>query len=248
MITRGHGTREAAGDAYAVAMTLRQAGVTIGTVTMLLVAGCSTTKSTATRLTGRPGGTTACTYLAAEHGRAAPGVGRPPAIGVPKSGERTLTLTLGQGVVTIKLDTAMAPCSVNSLTYLAGKRFYDNTVCHRATGTILQCGDPSGTGEGGPGYRFASENVPPASDPDGSVEYLAGTVGLANSNLPDSNGSQFFLMTKGTRFLAGYPIVGVVTGGLDVLERITAAGNDDGNPGGGGKPNQEVRITSLTVR
>jgi peptidyl-prolyl cis-trans isomerase B (cyclophilin B) len=159
----------------------------------------------------------------------------------------TLTIAFGQGTVTAQLVPAKAPCTVNSIAYLAGRRFFDNTTCHRVTDSILQCGDPSGTGRGGPAYRFPNENLPRAVGAAGIAFYLAGTIAMANSAEPDSNGSQFFLVFKDVECPAGYPIFGRVVGGLDTLRQIGAAGNDGANPGGGGKPGKEVRISSLTV-
>ncbi|WP_432837067.1 peptidylprolyl isomerase [Dactylosporangium sp. CA-092794] len=202
-----------------------------------------------------------CAYTAVDAGSGVTDVGKPQATDVIKSGVKTMTIALGQGTVTAKLDPAKAPCTVNSMSYLAGKKFFDNTTCHRVTDSILQCGDPSGTGSGGPAYRFPNENVPapiaPSADPSASADpstppsnnalYPAGTVAMAHSSQPDSNSSQFFLVFKDTQFPADYTIFGTITGGLDVLEKIGAAGNDGSNEAGGGKPNQEVKISSLTV-
>jgi peptidyl-prolyl cis-trans isomerase B (cyclophilin B) len=179
---------------------------------------------------------------------------------VVKNGVKTMTIGLGQGTVTAKLDPTKAPCTVNSISYLAGKNFFNNTTCHRVTDAILQCGDPGNppTGSGGPTFRFPNENVPapiaPSSDPSapasadpgtGNAVYPMGTVAMAHSSQPDSNSSQFFLVFKDTQFPADYTIFGTITGGLDVLQKIGAAGTDNGSPDG--KPKNEVKISTLTV-
>ncbi|MFG2042713.1 peptidylprolyl isomerase [Dactylosporangium sp. NPDC048998] len=203
-----------------------------------------------------------CAYTAVDAGNGVTDVGKPPTKDVVKNGVKTMTISLGQGTVTAKLDPSKAPCTVNSFTYLASKKFFDNTTCHRLTDAILQCGDPSGTGSGGPAYRFPNENVPspiaPSADPSappsddatpasGNALFPAGTLAMAHSSQPDSNSSQFFLVFKDVQYPADYTIFGTITGGLDVLQKIGAAGNDGSIQAGGGKPNEEVKISSLTV-
>ncbi|GAA3267773.1 peptidylprolyl isomerase [Dactylosporangium vinaceum] len=203
-----------------------------------------------------------CAYTGADAATGLVDVGKPPTKDIVENGVKTMTITLGQGKVTAKLDPSKAPCTVNSFTYLAGKKFFDNTTCHRSTDTLLQCGDPSGTGSGGPQYRFPDENLPqaaaPSTDPSASASadpaaqtaatalYPAGTLAMANSGA-NTNGSQFFLVFKDVQLPPNYTIFGTITGGLDVLQKIGAAGNDGSNSAGGGKPNQEVKISSLTV-
>ncbi|MER7008673.1 peptidylprolyl isomerase [Dactylosporangium sp. NPDC000555] len=201
-----------------------------------------------------------CAYTPVDPGSGITDVGRPPTKDVVKNGVKTMTISLGQGSVTAKLDPSRASCTVNSISYLASKKFFDNTTCHRVTDEILQCGDPSGTGSGGPAYRFPNENVPspvePSADPSAPASadpagdralYPAGTVAMAHSSQPDSNSSQFFLVFKDVQLPADYTIFGTITRGLDVLQKIGAAGNDGSIQAGGGKPNEEVKISSLTV-
>jgi peptidyl-prolyl cis-trans isomerase B (cyclophilin B) len=199
-----------------------------------------------------------CGWTPVDAGNGVVDVGKPRTNGVVKNGVKTMTIALGQGTVTAKLDPSKAPCTVESFTYLAGKKFFDNTTCHRLTDSILQCGDPSGTGSGGPAYRFPNENVPtPTVDPSAPADptaappttalYPAGTLAMAHSADPDSNGSQFFLVFKDVEYPADYTVFGTIVGGLDVLTKIGAAGNDGSNQAGGGKPNQETKITSLIV-
>jgi peptidyl-prolyl cis-trans isomerase B (cyclophilin B) len=183
-------------------------------------------------------------------------VGLPPTDDIPTSGTRAMTITTNQGApITVDLDLAATPCAGASLAYLASKGFYDNTTCHEITAEgALRCGDPSGTGQGGPTYSFFGENVPaPAPSPSASgapaspPAYPAGTVALY-PNPPGSNGSQFLIFFKD--FAPAdptYPIIGTVTAGLDVVDKIGKIETvDDGN-GAKVKPKTDVVIQSLTV-
>jgi peptidyl-prolyl cis-trans isomerase B (cyclophilin B) len=184
-------------------------------------------------------------------------VGTPPTTGIPKSGTETMTITTNLGVITASLDLAKAPCTSASFKYLASKQFFDNTICHRLLSQgdyVLQCGDPSATGSGGPGYTFADENLPtPASaapDASGSATatYPAGTLAMANSGA-DTNGSQFFIVYKDSPFPPNYTIFGQVTSGLDVVRKVGDAGDDGAfaSDAGGGHPKKTVTIQALTV-
>jgi len=185
-------------------------------------------------------------------------VGKPPTSKIPKAGSATMTITTNVGVVEAELDRTGAPCTAASFAYLASKQFFDNSKCHRLTTTgiyVLQCGDPSGTGTGGPAYKFADEKLPsPADQPSASPSappsanlYPAGTLAMANSGA-DTNGSQFFIVYKdGSSLEAKYTIFGKVTKGLDIVQKVADAGVADGSQGGDGKPKTEVVIQSLTV-
>src|SRR5690606_37873374 len=125
------------------------------------------------------------------------------------------TITTNRGTLNLELDAAKAPCAVNSLAFLASKNYFDDTTCHRLTSDptlkVLQCGDPSGTGSGGPGYRFANENT-------AGVRYARGVVALANAG-PDTNGSQFFILYGDAPGLpAAYPVIGRVASGMEVVD------------------------------
>jgi peptidyl-prolyl cis-trans isomerase B (cyclophilin B) len=155
------------------------------------------------------------------------------------------TVATDQGDVVIDLAAAKAPCTTNSFRHLAEAKYFDGTSCHRlTTGNIyvLQCGDPTGTGSGGPGYQFPEENVPA----EGQDNYPAGTVAMANAG-PGTNGSQFFLVYKDTTLPAGYTIFGKVTKGLDVVQKVADAGSDESNGAGDGKPKLAVTIKTVTV-
>jgi peptidyl-prolyl cis-trans isomerase B (cyclophilin B) len=158
----------------------------------------------------------------------------------------TATLKTNVGDIVIKMAADKAPCTTNSFRHLATKKFYDSTPCHRLTTAnifVLQCGDPTGSGGGGPGYQFGVEN-PPA---DGM--YPAGTVAMARTQDPGSNGSQFFLVYKDTQLVDdnGYTVFGTVTKGLDVVRKVAAAGADDANAAGDGAPKEKVTIQSVTI-
>lgn len=139
-------------------------------------------------------------------------------------GRLTAVMTLDGRDVTMDLDGSAAPCTANSWEFLAAADYFDDTVCHRLTTSptlgVLQCGDPSGTGAGGPGYRFAEENL------DGAT-YPAGTVAMANTGEPGSTGSQFFIVHSDSQLPPLYTVVGTVTDGLDVVTDIAEAGTVD---------------------
>ena len=159
----------------------------------------------------------------------------------PNSGTEDVTLSLTGGDVTIAMDRAKTPCTVGSFVHLAKAGYFDNTKCHRLTTTdglkVLQCGDPSGTGSGGPGYTFADETNP-------SMTYPAGTVAMANAGA-NTNGSQFFLVYADSQLPPNYTVFGKITSGLDVLTKIGAAGVSGG--GDDGAPASPVTISKVAV-
>jgi peptidyl-prolyl cis-trans isomerase B (cyclophilin B) len=142
--------------------------------------------------------------------------------------------------MTFALDRAKAPCTVNSFTYLAGKKYFDNTPCHRLTTAanfgVLQCGDPGGSGSGGPGYAFGDEL-------DKNGKYTKGVLAMANSG-PNTNGSQFFIVYKDTQLAPNYTIFGTVAKGLDVVEKVAKGGTASGDDG---KPKTAISLKTVTV-
>ena len=151
----------------------------------------------------------------------------------------TAKIVTNCGTITVALDGKAAPHTVNSFVFLAGKHYFDNTKCHRLTTSgifVLQCGDPTGTGSGGPGYEFRDENLDGAS-------YGAGTVAMANAG-PGTNGSQFFFVYADTQLPPNYTPFGHITSGLDILKAIASKGS---TPAGDGAPNQPVVIESFTI-
>jgi peptidyl-prolyl cis-trans isomerase B (cyclophilin B) len=148
-----------------------------------------------------------------------------------------------QGIITVRMLTNEAPCTTFSFRFLASQGYYNKTHCHRLTTQfiyVLQCGDPTGTGAGGPGYAFNDENLAGAT-------YPAGTVAMANAG-PNTNGSQFFFTWQNTNLPPDYTPFGTVIGGLNVLQKIAAAGDDSQNNPGDGYPNLYTEFHSVQVR
>ena len=151
----------------------------------------------------------------------------------PDQGVVKVELTTGQGRIGLLLDRSMAPCTVESFLHLVRHNFYDDTFCHRLTVhprlNVLQCGDPSGTGEGGPGYRYKDELpmfLPDSAQYPGRKVYGRGLIAMANAG-PDTNGSQFFLNYKDSYLPPLYNAFGWVDEeGLATLDRIGAGGVD----------------------
>jgi peptidyl-prolyl cis-trans isomerase B (cyclophilin B) len=160
----------------------------------------------------------------------------------------TGTITTDVGTIGIELDGAAAPQAVASFVSLAQQGYFDSTPCHRlSTGLkVLQCGDPTGQGTGGPGYTFGPVENAPADD-----VYPAGTIAMARvSNDPQSMGSQFFLVYEDTTIPAdqagGYTVFGRVTSGLDVVTAVADAGVQGG--GSDGPPATGVTIQGVEAQ
>jgi peptidyl-prolyl cis-trans isomerase B (cyclophilin B) len=186
------------------------------------------------------------------NGTASKNVGMPTFNAADAAKPYNATIVTNRGTVVFSALTTLAPYATYSFEYLAGKGYFNNTPCHRLTTSgiyVLQCGDPTGTGSGGPGYKFQDENLSyfgPAGS-SGSVTYPAGTVAMANGGA-DTNGSQFFLVYKDSPLPPRYTPFGKITSGLDVLTAIAAKGSDNSNATGDGKPNETVTITSVATK
>jgi peptidyl-prolyl cis-trans isomerase B (cyclophilin B) len=150
-----------------------------------------------------------------------------------------------RGNIVINLLNSKATCAVNSFVSLASQKFYNQTSCHRLTTSgifVLQCGDPTGTGSGGPGYQFGYENL-------SGAKYVAGTVAMAHSSQPNSNGSQFFLVYKDSTSLpSNYTPFGTIVSGLKIIQNVAKAGSDNTNGAGDGHPKEKVVIKSVTIK
>jgi len=187
-------------------------------------------------------GTAECEYIPAGEEEIAGNpnivnVGAPQSGPQPNTGTQTMSIDTNQGVIEVELDTTKAPCTSASFTHLAAEGYFDGSSCHRLTTEgifVLQCGDPSATGMGGPGYSFANENEPEDTAGDLTDEqaaagerpepnYPAGTIAMANSG-PDTNGSQFFIVYEDTYLPADYTIFGQITEGLDLVRAVAEAG------------------------
>jgi peptidyl-prolyl cis-trans isomerase B (cyclophilin B) len=190
----------------------------------------------------------------------------------PKTGTAQVTLKTTAGNIPMTLNKAGAPCTVQSMLHLVTTKFFDNTPCHRITDYpnpnplfVLQCGDPTGSGSGGPGYSIPDEKpknlktapttTPVPAGQEAPAIYPAGTLAMANSGQPHSGGSQFFLVYKDSQLPPDYTVFGnVSSSGLDVLNHIAAAGITPGtDPTSGqttpndGKPKKAVTITQAVV-
>ena len=186
---------------------------------------------------------THCTYAA--NPPAARPVTMPPATPDYKATYQA-TITTNRGPIVIDLLNSKATCTVNSFVHLAAAGFYSRTPCPRITTSqglyILQCGDPTGKGSGGPGYEFASENLTGAT-------YPAGTLAMANTGAPDSNGSQFFLVYRNSSLPPSYTPFGKIVSGLNILQNVGKRGYGPPlNQAGGGAPKESVEIESVTIK
>ncbi|RAG85456.1 peptidylprolyl isomerase [Streptacidiphilus pinicola] len=172
---------------------------------------------------------------------------QPPAMSIDTKATYTATLKTSCGDVGLKLDATHAPKTVNNFVFLAQQGFFDHSHCHRLTTAgiyVLQCGDPTATGTGSPGYKFDDEYLNDPAIQGGT--YPAGTLAMANSG-PNTNGSQFFLVYKDSQLSANYTPFGTITSGLDILNHIARDGSDNSNGQGDGKPNDNVVINSVAV-
>jgi len=188
-----------------------------------------------------PAGKT-CTYTAS--GQAAKPVNLPNGTDVASRGAMPVTMTLKAGVVNMTFDRAISPCAVNSFESLAQQNYFDNTDCHRLVASdslsILQCGDPTGTGTGGPGYSFADEL-------SGTETYTRGVVAMANAGA-NTNGSQFFIVFGDSTLQPNYTVLGWITddASMAVIDAIAAAGVDP-KDSAGIKPAWGAHIDTVTT-
>lgn len=156
------------------------------------------------------------------------------------------TVTTNCGVITMELDGAKAPQTVASFLGLAKSGYWADSPCHRLTTVgifVLQCGDPTGTGGGNPGYGFGVENAPADST------FAPGTLAMARTTDPNSNGGQFFIVYKQTVLNdpAGYSIFGTITSGMDIVDKIAAAGASQPDASGNTAPVQPISILKVDV-
>ncbi|MGC0378497.1 peptidylprolyl isomerase [Streptomyces sp. SAI-229] len=170
-----------------------------------------------------------------------------PAVAIDKSAKYTLKLDTTCGEIDVALKASAAPHTVNSFDFLAKKGYFDHSKCHRLTTSgiyVLQCGDPTGTGTGGPGYTIPDENLKDKSLKDNI--YPAGTVAMANTGQANSGGSQFFLVYQDSQLPPSYTPFGTISdAGMKVLKKIADAGENTG--AGDGAPNATVVIDKATV-
>jgi len=161
--------------------------------------------------------------------------GEPP-MAIDTAKRYTATMVTSKGTMTISLDPHAAPRTVNSFVFLARYHYFDGIVFHRVIpGFVLQGGDPTGTGTGGPGYKFADELPAPG-------RYELGSLAMANAG-PNTNGSQFFIISgpDGMALAPSYSLFGKVVSGLDTVAAIDALGSRSG------KTTEKVTIESVTI-
>lgn len=235
-----------AGGIFALSVTLGgDDGSTVGTKDDTDTSASAS--PTPTPSPSESGAAAGCTYSKTE-GEAAKDVGLPEYDADNPEGYRepfAATLVTNRGDITIEMAAAEAPCTTNSFRHLASSKYFDDTPCHRLTTKnilVLQCGDPTGTGSGGPGYQFGEENLPEEAEGN----YPEGTVAMANAG-SGTNGSQLFLVYGDTTLPPDYTIFGTITKGLDVLKDVAKAGSDNSNAEGDGKPVQAVTIQSVQI-
>ncbi|WP_433271773.1 peptidylprolyl isomerase [Actinosynnema sp. CS-041913] len=192
-----------------------------------------------------------CEYRPSKEASAKEGTKAPEAAGVPSTGTTSATIKANIGELKLTLDRSLAPCTVNSFVSLIKQGYFDGTTCHRI-GTqglqMLQCGDPTGSGSGGPGYAFDNETWP-------ELTYGRGYLAMANAGLDQetqkgTNGSQFFIVYGDAQLSPDYTVFGSLDeAGLKLVDEVARAGHDgsfDPSPGGG-KPNKEVKFETATV-
>lgn len=181
---------------------------------------------------------------------------KPPRTGKIPTDPATVSVSMAtnQGNIGLLLANNESPCTVNSFASLVGQKYFDKTPCHRLTTSpslsVLQCGDPTGKGTGGPGYQFANE-YPSDQHSDGDrasqqpVLYPRGTLAMANAG-PNTNGSQFFLVYRDSQLPPNYTVFGKIQDdGLGVLDKIAKAGVVGGKEDGA--PSEPVTITSARL-
>jgi cyclophilin family peptidyl-prolyl cis-trans isomerase len=166
----------------------------------------------------------------------------PPPMSIDQSKEYQATIKTNLGDIVVQLFPEDAPIAVNNFVFLARQGFYNGVKFHRVVkGFVIQGGDPTGTGSGGPGYTFADEPV--------TRDYIAGTLAMANSGA-NTNGSQFFisLADLSGQLAKNYTIFGIVTGGFDVVQKIgdvPVTKNAFGEPS---LPTVDVHIDSISIK
>lgn len=191
---------------------------------------------------------TTCGYPAAQDQQGDKKATVPDGKNVPSTGTVNVTLKTTVGDIPLTLDRALAPCTVNSFVSLVNQGFYTGSSCHRL-GTeglqMLQCGDPTGSGMGGPGFTIPDENFP-------QLTYGRGILAMAKTTQPNSGGSQFFMVYGDAQLDPDYTVFGSISdAGLQVLDKVARDGVDPASAAqsqdGTGAPKTPVKFTGATV-
>jgi len=216
-------------------------------VAAVLVAGCGSDStatpatggsSTPADTTGSVAGTPECPPVEGAATKTQTFGAAPPECLTPGT-TYTAVVTTNKGEFSIQIDPSQAPVAANNFVFLARNQYFDDTPCHRIIPNfVVQCGDPTGTGTGGPGYTIVDE--PPAAG-----SYQIGSIAMAKTQAPDSAGSQFFIITgsDGAALPPEYALFGQVTDGLDTTVAALAAA---GTPGQG-VPAEPITIQSVRI-
>lgn len=168
----------------------------------------------------------------------------PPPTTPSVQGAVPVTMKTSVGTLTATLDATKTPCTVNSFVSLAKQGYFDNTPCHRLVTSqifVLQCGDPTGTGTGGPGYTIPDEL-------SGTETYGPGVLAMANTGQPNSGGSQFFIVYKNSPLPSQYTVFGHISpASVKLIEQVAKKGTDNSTAPGDGHPKEKVTITQATT-
>jgi cyclophilin family peptidyl-prolyl cis-trans isomerase len=214
-----------------------------GVLTAALVACGAGPRPTVTPTRGAavPAASAASGSAAAAPSNSAKKYSAPPAMTIDQNKTYTALIKTSMGDITVALNAKDAPVTVNNFVFLARDHFYDGVIFHRVLpGFMIQGGDPSGTGSGGPGYQFPDEPV--------KGKYEVGSIAMANSG-PNTNGSQFFICEgqQCTTLSPNYNLFGKVTAGQDVVSKIAAVPKTTGSDGAQSKPVTPVYITTIEI-
>ena len=164
----------------------------------------------------------------------------PPEMAIDTAKNYQAVVTTNKGAITFDLFASETPNTVNSFVFLSREGFYDGVIFHRIiSGFMLQGGDPTGTGTGGPGYKFADEKV--------TRDYLPGTLAMANSG-PNTNGSQFFIMHQNYALPKNYIIFGQATDGLGVVDAMATTPVRQSASGERSVPTEPLILESVEIR
>lgn len=246
--------------------SLRRSPVLALIVLLALVAGCGSSSGNSSRKkASKPSSTQSssasgpCSYSTDTSGQVARKVDLPSSKPVTTAPTK-VTISTDQGNIPVTLDADKTPCTVNSFLSLAKQGYFDKTPCHRLVTQgifVLQCGDPTASGSGGPGYKFDDElidNDPRLQPCQGAVDpqsgkqactYASGTLAMANAG-PGTNGSQFFLVFRDSPLPAAYTVFGRMTAaGLQVVKKVAAGGAKPADAGGNTAPRISTMITSV---
>ena len=163
----------------------------------------------------------------------------PPPMSINPNSEISAIINTSNGTIRVNFFPSDAPITVNNFVFLAKEGYYDDVIFHRVVeGFMIQGGDPTGTGMGGPGYTFPDEPV--------SRDYLRGTMAMANAG-PNTNGSQFFIMHRNGSLPKNYTIFGEVIEGMDVVDTIANLEVSISGSGEMSKPVDPTKIQNMNI-